>query len=426
MKPIYHALEVSGLSHDGRGIAKLSNEHDSENSLPLAGKSCFIADTVPGDIVTARILDQQNQFAEAQLVGIEQASGERSEPFCQYYGECGGCQLQHLNIDSQREWKAQNFFNQLQKAVNCETCEFTAPLTSEDKGYRRRARLALEVDKKSKQARFGFRKRNSNELIDIDSCPLLTDGLNQALQQARPQFLAQASRSTKEFTLVEADNGIFGLSENAEKPFYRLDASNLTLHFPHSGFIQVNKTINEQMIAQALNWLQLTDKDKVLDLFCGVGNFTLPLAQQSKKAVGIEGLSELVETAQQNAADNHLHNSEFFQADLFDEVSGLPWFRKQKYHKILLDPGRPGAFELCKQLGKLNADKIVYVSCNASTLIRDVKELEKQGYQLRKATFMDMFAHTTHAEVMVLLEKAQKQKTQRDKRIASKKQMFKF
>lgn len=429
MKAVYHSLEVIGLSHDGRGIAKLSDEHDTEATLSQSGKSCFIEGAVPGDTITLKIVDQQDQFAEGKLLKIEQPSSDRSEPFCRYFDECGGCQLQHLNIDAQRHWKAENFFNQLKKAVDTSECEFTAPLKSADKAYRRRARMALEIDKRTKQPRFGFRKSHSNELIDIETCPVLSDALNDAIHMERDQLLQQASRATKEYTLVEADNGVFGLKETSDKPYYRLQLAGektLLLTFPQDGFIQVNKEINNKMIEQVLEWLSPSPEEKVLDLFCGVGNFTLPLAQKAGQVIGIEGLEELVETARHNASDNQLNNLDFFQANLFKDISGLQWFRKQQYHSILLDPGRLGAFELSKQLGELQAQQVVYVSCNASTLIRDIKELQKQGYRLKKACFMDMFAHTTHAEVMVLLEKVKKQTKQRDKRIASKKKLFKF
>lgn len=408
-------LEITGLSHDGRGITHIE------------GKTCFVEGAIPGDLVSLKVDSEERNFLSAHLVNIEQSSPERTEPFCDKYSECGGCQLQHLTIDAQRKYKAENFFTELKQKINTENCEFVETLISSDKAYRRRARLALEIDKKDKQARFGFRRAQDNRLVDIEHCPILSYNLNQAIQQARPQVLQSASRKTQEFTLVDADNGIFGLEQRDEQPSYQIQSNEpLTLQFPQDGFIQVNNAINQQMIQQSIDWLDLNSEHKVIDFFSGVGNFTLPLAQIAKQAVGVEGLQELVEAAKGNARNNQLDNCEFAKADLFKEVTGLPWFRAQKYDRILLDPGRLGAAELCKQLGQLGAHKIVYVSCNAATLIRDIKILQKQGYQLKKAGAMDMFPHTTHLEVMVLLEKGKKVKKQKAQRLASKKRLFKF
>ena len=416
MNKFIEHLEITGLSHDGRGITHID------------GKTCFVSDAIPGDMVTAKIYNDERNFFEANLVKIEQPSKERIQPFCEKYSECGGCQLQHLDIAAQRHWKAENFFTQLKQKLNVENCEFTTTLTSDDKTYRRRARLALEVDKKDKQPRLGFRKAQDNRLVDIDHCPILSDALNTALTKARPELLATASRKTREFTIVDADNGVFGLSDSEQTAHYTLSPAGqkltpaLTIEFPSNGFIQINADINAQMISQAIDWLDISNKDTVIDFFSGVGNFTLPLAQVAKKAIGIEGLDSLVDAANVNAQRNNLDNCEFYKADLFKDLEHFDWFREAKYDRILLDPGRLGAQALCGQLGKLGAQKIVYVSCNAPTLIRDVKLLQKQGYQLKKAGMMDMFPHTTHFEAMVLLEKNKKQKKNRD----PKKRIFKF
>ncbi|BCN93741.1 23S rRNA (uracil(1939)-C(5))-methyltransferase RlmD [Thiomicrorhabdus immobilis] len=400
--PTFEAIEIERLTHDGRGVARIN------------GKTVFVADTVPGDIISLKITKQQDKFDEADLIQIQTPSNDRTTPFCELYEQCGGCQLQHMSIDAQRRWKAENFITQLTKAVNSKQCEITPPLCGADQAYRRRARFGLAISKKDKVARLGFREKQSNELIDVAQCPVLTPALNQALQEQRPRLLESASRAYKEITLVEADNGVFTTNSSEDtvinmQPHYEIEG--LTLNFPADGFVQVNSQQNKQMVAQAIQWLELdTGKHKVLDLFCGVGNFTLPIAKQAKKVTGIEGLAELVDSATTNAKNNQLNNTEFFKANLFEACEKLPWFREQKYHRVLLDPGRQGAFEISKKLHLLKAEIIVYVSCNASTLIRDVQELEKQGYQLTKAGLIDMFPHTTHTEVMVQLKKSKKPK----------------
>lgn len=389
-------LEIEGLTHDGRGVAR----HN--------GKAVFIANTVPGDKVTARIKQSQARFDEAVLLEIEQASSDRVEPFCPKYNECGGCQFQHLSIEAQRHWKAENFITNLTHSVNSKHCKISEPLIGNDKNYRRRARFGLAISKQDKAARLGFRQKESNELVDIEYCPILTPALNQALKDQRSSLLEQASRAYKEVTFVEADNGVFTSTSfdkhsPSSEPLYELEG--LNLNFPADGFVQVNSHQNKQMVQQAIEWLELESKHKVLDLFCGVGNFTLPIAKHVKSVTGVEGLQTLVDTAHNNAVSNQLENTRFIKADLFADCNKSDWFRKQKYHRVLLDPGRQGAYEISKVLHELKPEIIVYVSCNASTLIRDLQALEKQGYQLHQAGLIDMFPHTTHTEVMVQLKK---------------------
>lgn len=396
-------VKIETLSHDGRGVGRLN------------GKAVFVEEAVPGDVVEIRITDRQPSYEEAEIVHLVDPSEDRIEAFCPHYEICGGCQLQHVSIDAQRKWKASHFYTALSKAVNMKACNIEAPLTGQDHAYRRRARLVLGKNKTDKEARFGFRAKGSNEIVDIDQCPLLTPALNEALNQKRTAVLPNASRALKEISVVEADNGIFWsdqVAEDSTLPCYHVNG--LALNFPAQGFVQVNAEMNEQMVNKALEWLDLNKNQRVLDLFCGVGNFTLPIAQQVKEVVGIEGETNLVQMAQHNATSTHCEQAAiFYQADLFKDMTPQNWFRKQKYDRILLDPGRQGAYQLCKGLGQLKADKIVYVSCNASTLIRDVKELEKQGYQLKKAIMVDMFPHTSHTEVMVQLIKTGKKPKKR-------------
>lgn len=399
-------ITIEGLSHDGRGIGRyqggLMGRHE--------GKAVFVANAVPGDRVMARVIETQKTYDEAVLVELLDASPDRITPFCEHYEVCGGCQLQHLSVAAQRSHKQQNFFTALTKAVEMKKCKISPPLVGQDQGYRRRARFVLGRNKADKEARFGFRAQGSKDIVDIPFCPVLIPKLNEALSKARANRLEKASRNLKELTLVSADEGEIWSEEtdlSAALPtqvvHYSLD--NLRFGFPANGFIQVNAEMNLQMIAQALSWLDLKPEQKVLDLFCGVGNFTLPIAQQVDKVVGVEGDLDLVQVAKQNATDNGLSNTAFFKANLFEDQTRTEWFLKQKYHRVLLDPGRQGAYEICQQMGKLKAEKIVYVSCNSATLMRDVKALENQGYQLRKANLIDMFPHTNHTEVMALLVK---------------------
>lgn len=394
-------IEITSLAHDGRGVGR-------EN-----GKAIFVTGAVPGDVVQYRLRQRQKRFDEAELVEVETASPDRVSPFCKVYEACGGCQLQHLSLSAQRHWKAEAFFSALNKALakthKHNPFERAADLVSADRGYRRRARLVQGKNKSDaeKIPKVGFRAPASNDIVDIEQCPLLSPALNQHLQTQRPTWLETASRNLHEITLVEADNGVFDSSQPSEQtPYYELDG--LRFQFDAEGFIQVNADVNQQMVAQALDWLEVRPDDKVLDLFCGVGNFTLPLAKRCQQVVGVEGDNDLIATARDNAAQNGLENVSFHKANLFEDAKDFPWFAKQRYDRVLLDPGRPGAMQICQQLGALGAKQLVYVSCNAATLIRDVKVLSEQGYVVTKAGFMDMFPHTSHAEVMVQLVRKRK------------------
>ncbi len=404
-------IELTGFTHDGRGVGEYQ------------GKKVFVAGGLPEERVVARIVHREANFDEAELVEVLQPSPERVTPQCALYGDCGGCQLQHLSAQGQRYWKTQNFIQPLLAAVKPKNCEVVEPLAGEAYGYRRRAKWVLERDREDKQQKLGFRRLHSLAVVDVAHCPVLTAPMNAVLAEERPNLIPHASRKGRELVEVSAENGVFWHSEaelplpRAEQtPYYVLEG--LKLSFQPDGFVQVNGEVNQKMVAQALAWLQPQASDKVLDLFCGIGNFTLPLAQRAKSVVGVEGLVNLVEQAHRNAEANDLPQARFYQADLFaEDFIHAPWFKKQRYDAILLDPGRPGAKQVCEVLGQLQAKRIVYVSCHVATLIRDVKILAEQGYELVKAGMVDMFPQTYHTEAMVLLEKRKPKKQRPNKRI---------
>lgn len=425
-----HQAEIIGLTHDGLGVAKID------------GKTVFVAQAVPGDLVKIKITEDLPKLARGRLLEIIESSADRTEPFCQYFGKCGGCSLQHLSAAAQIQWKQANLLDQLQKVLNCKKLQVLPAVQAAELGYRRRAKLVLTKDKQDKTARFGFKAHNSDEVIDIESCPVLTPALNAKLKTARFDLLPLASRQVKQVLLVEdghnqawlsTDITDFGnqypsnptlASEENQLPTYQF--ADLSLQFVPTGFIQVNSEINQQLIEQALTALELKPTDKVLDLFCGIGNFTLPIAKLSAKAVGVEVNQQAVAIAQQNARLNQLANLEFFQADLFiDDLneqeilfageegediakkttsSNQAWLQ-QEFDKIVLDPGRLGAKQICEQIARFKAQKIVYISCQSATLIRDLAILEAQNYRIKTVQVFDMFPHTNHFETLVLLEK---------------------
>lgn len=393
----YPAVSIEGLTHDGRGVAK------------IMGKTVFVTNAVPGDIVDIKIRNDKSTLAEAKVTKWQQRSADRSSPFCDYYGRCGGCSLQHLNLEAQRHWKQQNFLDQLRKALDCRKLIIEPAYGIKDQiAYRRRARMVLTKDAKTKQPLLGFRQTNSNWVVDIEQCPVLTPALNQALQNARFDLLPLASRQNREVDLVEADQGVYlnaGIYQNLasdETPSYQLNG--MTFQFDPLGFIQVNASVNSALVEQAINWLELCSSDRVLDLFCGIGNFSLPLATVSAEVIGVEGDEKAVALAKKNAKLNQLTNLSFYQSDLFQDNQHQAWW-STNYEAILLDPGRLGAKRLAENIGELQANKILYISCQSDTLTRDLIAIEKQGYRVKRAQIFDMFPHTSHFESMVLLEK---------------------
>ncbi len=186
---------------------------------------------------------------------------------------------------------------------------------------------------------------------------------------------------------------------------YSLPDHDIIISFLPTDFTQINFELNQKMINLALKLLDLNKEDVAIDLFCGLGNFTLPISRYVKKVVGIESDSGLVERAKQNASQNGISNTSFYKADLFEDVSGFEWFRGKKYNKALIDPARSGAIEIVKLLPKLGVERLVYVSCNPSTLARDTSRLIDLGFTLDSAGVMDMFPQTAHVESIALFLK---------------------
>ncbi|SIO05364.1 23S rRNA m(5)U-1939 methyltransferase [Sulfurivirga caldicuralii] len=381
-------LEITGLTHDGRGVGR----HD--------GLAVFVAGALPEETVRARITRRKRRFAEAELIEILTPSPQRQTPFCPHFGRCGGCQLQHLQPAAQHHWKQHNLLQQLARHGLDDLLRWHEPIIGPDQGYRRRARFAGIRTRKGGQ--LGFRAARSRDIVDIESCPVLEEPLNAAWQQRRSALSGQLGRSPQEWTLVNADNGVFWADQHAETlPEYQVDG--LALQFDPAGFIQVNRTINASMVAQAVAWLAPTAGDHVLDLFCGVGNFSLPLAKRAAAVVGVEGLDSLVAHARANAARNGLNNVRFFKSNLFNPPQESLW-AGVRFNKVLLDPGREGAEAVSRWLTPKMAEAVVYVSCNPATLVRDAVLLRENGWRLHDIRLLDMFPHTSHVEVMARFE----------------------
>ncbi|EKT54206.1 23S rRNA (uracil(1939)-C(5))-methyltransferase RlmD [Providencia sneebia] len=418
-------VTIDSLDAAGQGVARSD------------GKTIFVAGVLPGEEARIELVEEKRHFAKAKVVKRLTTSVQRVKPHCRYFNQCGGCQQQHVDIDLQRTSKA----NALQHMMLRETGvrkEATPVICGESYGYRRRARLGLQYQAKNKYLVMGFRQEQSNTLVDIKHCPVLhqeldkliaplSDCLNQLkiaaklghielicadnvvivlLRHLAPlsledrKLLQNFEQQHQVFVWLAGDqDSLQPLTETAPLPEYQVVGEDL--QFSPLNFIQVNGEINQKMVTQALEWLELNEQDRVLDLFCGMGNFTLPIARHAQSVVGVEGVENLVKQARLNAKRNAIENATFYHENLEAQIHTQPWAAKG-FNKVLLDPARAGAAGVMEHLVKLMPDKIVYVSCNPTTLARDSKVLLEAGYQLMQLRMLDMFPQTSHLESMAL------------------------
>jgi 23S rRNA (uracil1939-C5)-methyltransferase len=423
----HHSAVVEKFDHQGAGIAYWQN------------KPVFIAGALPTETVLFQLQEQKSKFATAKLIKVQAPAKERTSSVCAHYEQCGGCDMQHASRALQVDFKQQKLKELMAKFAGQKEVTLAPAITGQDVGYRRRTRISLRVNRKTGQLDFGFRARNSQNIIALKQCPVLAEPLNALLPELKALLVGYSKpQELGHIELVLADSGIvFVLRTTAkvrdkdrlalesfaeqhhialylhqadtpleqltgEQTRYHIDG--LALDFEPTNFIQVNAEINQQMVSQALDWLELEENDQVLDLFCGVGNFSLPIAKRAAHVVGIEGVDEMVAQASRNAKANQLSNIDFYQANLQQPLGSQEWGQAQ-YNKVLLDPARAGAAGIVDQLAELGAQQVVYVSCNASTLARDADSLIQQGFRLEKLGMLDMFPHTSHLESMALFIK---------------------
>lgn len=431
---IYEA-SIESLSHDGRGIAHIN------------GKTIFIEQALPHERIRFQLTNKHGTYDEGKTIEILQASPFRKQPPCPYHAVCGGCSLQHVDPNEQLKHKESVLLDQLKHFGQVLPETVHTPITSPSLGYRNKARLGLRYVAKKDKLLIGFREKNGRYITDIQQCLVLHPSMGlkiNSLQQLLNAFehkrsipQIEVAVGDKETALVirhleplspietqaliqfaeteklsiylqpEKMSSIYKLFpvDSPDDIYYILPDDSLTLFFHPCDFTQINPSVNISMVRQAKAWLALQSHDRLLDLFCGVGNFSLPLSKHCQSVTGIEGDPMMVEKAKKNAAWNQRSSVEFFQSNLADSVTSQPWFHRS-YSKLLLDPPRSGALEILKQLAKHPFDRIVYISCNPATLARDAAELvHQQHYRLVQVNVMDMFPHTTHVESMGLFLK---------------------
>lgn len=426
-------VEIEGLSHEGRGIC----HHN--------GKIIFVFAALPGEQVKIQINKTSKKFSEASVVEVLKASPQRIEAKCLHFGICGGCSMQHVSAEYQIELKQQALVEMMEHA-GIRMGEQIKPLTGDAWGYRRKARLGVKYVQKKQRLLVGFRERNKPYLADMQSCQILHPKVGHHLQDLMDMISGLETRDSIPQIEVAADddhcmlvfrhlqplsdsdlriltqfakNSGFWLQLQAQGPdtiqalypeqqiltFKPLAEGEIAIRFQASDFTQVNTSINQQMVAQALDFMDIQAHEKVLDLFCGLGNFTLPMALHAAQVTGVEGDNTMVQRAKQNALDHGIENTDYYSADLTRIDEHWPWL-KRPYNKILLDPPRSGAFEIVEKLAsnKHKASTIVYVSCQPSSLVRDAKVLCEGGYRLTHLGLMDMFPQTAHVESMAVFK----------------------
>ena len=428
-------LSIESLSNDSRGVA----HHN--------GKAVFVDGALPGEVVRCKTTKRTSKFDTATVLEVLEASSDRVQPKCSAAGVCGGCSLQHMSESSQIYAKQQVLLENLQQLGKLKPQLVLTPLQGPHWHYRRKARLGVKVVPKKGGVLVGFREKQSGLLAVMEHCEVLDERFSHLITPLReligkmaiakriPQIEVAAGDDAAVLvfrhleTLSESDKALLkdfaqqhSLSimlqpagpdsiqalypEMQELLEYRLDEWDVSISFRPTDFTQVNATINKLMISRALELLAPEENDEVLDLFCGIGNFTLPLARLCKHVTGIEGDSVLVNMARENAIRNGISNAQFITTDLYDAPLDGSWLHR-KWDRILLDPPRSGAMEVIQRLPALQPKRIVYVSCNPATLARDTDILvNKYGYNLKAAGVMDMFPHTKHVESVAVFEPA--------------------
>lgn len=420
-------LSIERLSHDGRGIAFFE------------GRTWFVSGALPNEQVQVQVLAARSKVVQAQVVAIQTSSPDRISPECQWAGQCGGCTLQHISHAQQIELKHTNLVEQLTRE-GVTPLEWAPPLVGPALAYRRRTRVAVRYDVKHKHVQVGFRGLASNDIVEVQACAILVDALqplfsglsalfngfkqpqalghvelfsgsSNALLLRHTQGLDETDLQQLRAYCAEHQAQLWLQGTGAPQPdqagqvlSYSLPAYALNIAYQPGDFVQVNAQMNEAMIAQALAWLAPSADDRVLDLFCGLGNFALPLAQQVAQVVAVEGVEAMLQRARENASAHQLSNVDFIHCDLSVSLRSHDWSR-QGFAAALLDPPREGAQAVAEDLAKLKVPRIVYVSCNPATLARDAALLTKRGYRLEKAGVLDMFAQTGHTEAMALFVK---------------------
>jgi 23S rRNA (uracil1939-C5)-methyltransferase len=425
--------DIVDLSHEGHGVARLD------------GKAVFVTDALPGERVVLRRVRRHRNFDEAVLESVLEASPDRVTPACPHYGTCGGCALQHLSPAAQLAFKQGQLLENLARLGGVAPERMLEPLAGPVWGYRRRARLGIKYVPRKGRVVVGFRERAAPYVADLHECRVLAAPLGTLIDPLAELIgsLSIAARVPQAEVAVAANgcamvlrvldppsaadlerlreferghgirihlqpggpSSVAPLTPDQAPLHYGLPEFGVTLEFEPTDFIQVNGALNETMVRRAVELLDPQAGDRVLDLFCGLGNFSLPLARRCEQVLGVEGDAGLVSRALRNAARQGIGNVGYITADLTAPAMDAPW-ATARYDRVLLDPPRAGAREVLPVVGGCGASRVVYISCHPGSLARDAGLLVRDhGFRLVATGVMDMFPHTIHVEAMAVFER---------------------
>lgn len=413
-------LDVKRLHADGYGVS--------------ADGASAVFGALPGERVLAEPFTKRKRQVFHRTIDVEKASPDRVTPICSAAHICGGCSLQHLDPSAQLARKQNSLLEVLDE---CVPQRLLPPLVGPVSRYRSKARLGVKYVTAKGRALVGFREKLSPFIAEIETCEVLSDPLSEMIPAISGLIDSMAARARIPQIEVAAAGGIAALvlrhldallppdlarleafartnpvhiylqpggpetvtrffpKAGEERLYYALPKYDLTLAFHPLDFTQVNQVINRDMIDLAIELLALAPADRVADLFCGIGNFSLPLARKAVRVMGIEGSAVAVQRARENARRNEISNCDFVTGDLFAKSLELAL---DGVNKVLIDPPRSGAAAVCETLANHKVERVVYVSCNPMTLARDTKTLVQSGYRLEAAGVIDMFPHTSHVE----------------------------
>jgi len=428
---------VADLTHEGEGVVRGGE---------ASGKTVFVTGALPGERVSFRRASFHKSHDEATLVEVLEASPQRVAPRCAHFGVCGGCALQHLDPLAQLAAKQKELADNLERIGQVAPAQWLPPLLGPTWNYRRRARLSSRYVAKKGRSLVGFREKQGKYVADVTRCEVLAEPVASLVGKLAELLTGMQRRESIPQVEVAISDGeqvlVFRVLDPLPEPdldalrgferahglrillqpggldtiapltpgpvdlHYRLEEFDLRLDFVATDFVQVNAAINARMVARAIELLDVRPTDRVLDLYCGLGNFTLPLARRAAAVVGVEGEAGLIERARANARRNGIENATFHVADLSVEPEkGIPWLRGG-YDKVLLDPPRVGAREVLSAVAHLAPHRVVYISCHTGSLARDLGLLtQAHGFRLLAAGVLDMFPHTTHVESVAVLER---------------------
>lgn len=429
---------IDAVTHDGRGIAA------------QRGKKVFVSGALPGEIVRFRRLKRRRNRDEAELLEVLESSRTRVEPRCAVYGICGGCSLQHTSVEDQRDIKLKALADSLERIGRVEPRHWLDPIFDDaPEGswhYRRRARLAVKDVAGKGRVLVGFRERHAPYITDMHRCEVLAQPVD-ALIDPLSDLIGSLSirKRLPQVEVAVADNAVALLFRVLDPPTdsdrariaafavehgvrvllqpggldsvaplypqppleplqYGLPEFDVTIGFEAFDFVQINARVNQRMVTAAVRLLGVGSGDRVLDLYCGIGNFSLPLARKAKQVLGIDGEVHQVRRAGENARANGIGNAEFRCADL-GAIDGSESWLRDGWDRVLLDPARSGARAVVDNIETIGASRIVYVSCNPGTLARDASTLVKEkGFGFEAAGIIDMFPHTGHVEAMAVFQ----------------------